>query len=388
MKAEDFQKSPSGHLVPTIQDSFAFVPNPLPPKLDLTPAFKPLERATLALGELSGVGRSLTTDPRLLIRPFSRKEAIASSRMEGTFTTLHELLNLEAGIDPSRVRADTREVRNYTNALEHGLRRIPELPISKRLIQEMHEILMKDVQSDRGAHFVPGEFKRDQNWIGGRLLQNARFVPPPPNESIECLDRFEKYVHEESDVPLLIRLAYLHYQFEAIHPFPDGNGRVGRILIPLILCEHKVLSKPLLYLSDYFEKNFAKYIDLMFEVSRSGAWLEWVLFFLEGISESARDAIQKATALQELHKQYLAMVQSARSSALLAKLVDELFNIPATTIPFAMRDLGISYNSAKNNIKKLLELGIIVAGDSDRPQWFYASKIIDIERESAIGAKL
>jgi Fic family protein len=243
----------------------------------------------------------------------------------------------------------------------------------------MHEILMKDVQSDRGAHFVPGEFKRDQNWIGGRLLQNARFVPPPPNESIECLDRFEKYVHEESDVPLLIRLAYLHYQFEAIHPFPDGNGRVGRILIPLILCEHKVLSKPLLYLSDYFEKNFAKYIDLMFEVSRSGAWLEWVLFFLEGISESARDAIQKATALQELHKQYLAMVQSARSSALLAKLVDELFNIPATTIPFAMRELGISYNSAKNNIKKLLELGIIVAGDSDRPQWFYASKIIDIE---------
>lgn len=386
MNADDFRNSPSGRLVPTIQDCFAFVPNPLPPKVDLSRLFIPLERATLALGELSGVGRSLA-NPRLLIRPFSRKEAIASSRMEGTVTTVHELLNFEAGADPSRVRADTREVSNYINALEYGLRRIPELPISKRLIQEMHEKLLVNVQADRGAHFVPGEFKKEQNWIGGRLIQNARFVPPPPKEAVECLDSFERYIHESSEVPLLIRLAYIHYQFETIHPFPDGNGRVGRLLIPLILCEQKALSKPLLYLSDYFERNFTRYIDLMFQVSKSGAWLEWILFFLEGIAESAQDGIKKATALQELHKQYLATVQAARSSALLAKLVDELFNIPAITIPHAMRDLGVSYNSAKNNIQKLLELGIIVPGASDRPQWFYASKIIDIGVESAIGSK-
>lgn len=382
MNAEEFQKSPSGHLVPTIQGCFAFVPHPLPPSFEMASLLMPLERATLALGELSGIGRTLP-NPHLLIRPFSRKEAVASSKIEGTVTTVHELLNFEAGADPSQVRSDTREVNNYTAALEYGLKRVETLPVSKRLLQEMHGILLDQVAMHRGAQFAPGQFKTDQNWIAGRIIQNARFVPPPPIEALKCLDDLEKFIHFDNKLPLLIKLALIHYQFETIHPFPDGNGRIGRLLIPLILCEKQVLSKPLLYLSDFFEKNFTRYIDLMFDVSKTGSWNNWISFFLEGIAESAKDGINKASKLQELRIRHLATVQSARSSALLAKIVENLFDIPATTIPHVMRWLGISYNSAKNNIQKLVELKIISAGDPDRrPQWYYADEIIDISFES------
>jgi Fic family protein len=381
MNPHDFKSSPSGRLVP-IPGAHAFIPNPLPPALDMRQLIGPLEKATLALGELSGVGGTIP-NPHLLIEPFSRKEAVASSKIEGTVTTLHELLNFEVGADPSTVRSDTREVRNYKLALDHGLKRVHTLPVSKRLIQEMHEILLGDVTPERGAHFIPGEFKRDQNRIGGRLLQNARFVPPPPTEAIDCLDALEKYIHTDDGTPLLIKLALVHYQFETIHPFPDGNGRVGRLLVPLILCEQKALSQPLLYLSDFFEKNFTKYIELMFDVSKSGAWGDWITFFLNGVCESARDGIRKARALQTLQKAYLEKVQTARSSALLAKLVNDLFLIPAVNIRSAMSTLDVSFNSAKNNIRKLEELGILERGPERRPQWFYARKIIAIGFEDA-----
>jgi Fic family protein len=377
MNADDFKDSPSGRLIPTIQGCYAFIPNKLPPKLDMHRLIGGLEKATMALGELSGVGGTIP-NPHLLIAPFSRREAVASSKIEGTVTTLHELLNFEVGADPSTVRPDTREVRNYGRALEHGIERVNTLPISKRLIQELHEILLKDVAADRGAHFTPGEFKRDQNWIGARLIQNARFVPPPPQVAIDCLDDFEAFINSDDLTPLLIKLALVHYQFETIHPFPDGNGRVGRLLIPLILSERKALSQPLLYLSAFFEKNFTKYIELMFSVSKSGAWEDWVCFFLEGVCESATDGIRKARALQNLQKEYLEKVQTARSSALLAKLVNDLFAIPALNIPSAMTTLGVSYNSAKNNIRKLEELGVLEKGPDGRPQWFYAHKIIGI----------
>jgi Fic family protein len=381
MNPEDFKDSPSGFLVPTIQGCKAFVPKPLPPpRLDMNYLARPLEKATLALGQLSGVGRTLA-NPHLLIRPFSRVEAVASSRIEGTVTTLPELLILEVEADPSKARPDTQEVRNYTRALDHGLERIKTFPISKRLIQEMHEILLTGVGPNRGARFRPGEFKTDQNWIGARLIQNAKFVPAPPQEAMACLDDLERYIHSEGDLPLLIQLALIHYQFETIHPFPDGNGRIGRLLIPLLLCEHKALSQPLLYLSAYLERNYTKYIDLMYEVSRSGGWNEWIKFFLDGVAEAATAGVTKSTQLHDLHRNHLQRVQSARSSALLAKIVESLFAVPATTISHVMRDLDISYNSAKNNIQKLLDLKIIAKGEEGRPQWYYAPEVIMISIE-------
>jgi Fic family protein len=381
MNQSDFKNSPSGHLAPTIQNCMAFIPNPLPPnRLDLGSLAKPLEKATLALGELSGIGRTLA-NPHLLIRPFSRVEAVASSKIEGTVTTLPELLMLEIEADPSKARPDTREVHNYTRALEHGLKRLPNLPVSKRLIQEMHEILLKDVAPARGAHFEPGKFKTDQNWIGARLIQSARFVPPPPKQAITCLNDLEKYIHSDDNLPLLIKLALIHYQFETIHPFPDGNGRLGRLLIPLLLCERNAISQPLLYLSTHFEKYYSDYINLMFDVSKSGEWEKWVEFFLQGVAVAAGDAIQKSKNLQDLHRKYLERVQSARSSALLAKIVNCLFDIPAMTISITMRELDISYNSTKNNIQKLIDLKILKIGPDSHPQWYYAEEIMRIGSE-------
>ncbi|HUC61185.1 MAG TPA: Fic family protein [Alphaproteobacteria bacterium] len=380
MNPEEFQSSPSGHLVPTIQNCFAFVPNPLPPpSLNLTDLLPLLVRATRTVGELSGIGRTLP-NPFFLIRPYMRMEAIASSKIEGTVTTLSELFEFEAGADSVQARADTKEVHNYIRALEYGLKRIHELPISTRFISELHGILMSDVSPARGAQFQPGAFKIDQNWIGARLIQNARFVPPPQIESMTALGELEKYINEKTDsLPLIVKLALIHYQFEAIHPFPDGNGRVGRILIPLLLCDRNEMSQPLLYLSPYFEKNYAEYIDRMLDISRRGAWEAWIEFFLIGIEQSCKKAIKKAHTLQDLYAGYRARIQTARSSALLARIVDALFDAPATNIPYTMARLGITYNSAKNNIQRLIDCGILEAETIQRrPKWFYANEIIEV----------
>lgn len=241
-------------------------------------------------------------------------------------------------------------------------------------------MLLENVTTSRGAGFIPGEFKTDQNWIGARLIQNARFVPPPPRESLEAMDDLEKYIHATDDIPILVKLALIHYQFETIHPFPDGNGRVGRLIIPLILCERGALSQPLLYLSAFFEKNYDRYIDLMYEVSRCGQWEAWIEFFLEGIEFSSKNAVRRSRALQDLHREYFKRIQSARSSALLGKLIDSLFNVPATTIPHAMAEMQITYNAAKNNIKRLVDLGIVSPNTrpqiAARPQWFFADEIM------------
>jgi Fic family protein len=378
MNPDDFRSSPAGHLAPTLQGAFAFVPNPLPPQnIDKAGLITAVERANHALGELSGVGRTLP-NPGLLIRPFLRIEAVASSKIEGTVTTFSELFQLE--LEPGEAaRSDTKEVRNYSRALEHGLSRLQTLPISKRLILELHQVLMEGVAPTRGAQFRPGEFKTDQNWIGARLLQNAKFVPPPPNEAMEALDALERYINEpDDDLPLIVQLALIHYQFETIHPFPDGNGRIGRLLIPLILCERKRLSQPLLYLSTFFEKNYTEYIDSMYEVSRIGAWDPWIRFFLKGIEESCNDAIAKAHRIQDLHRLYHQRIQKARTSALLGKLIDDLFVIPAINIPYASDALGVSYNSAKKNIRQLVDFGMLRESKAagDRTKWYFADEIM------------
>jgi len=381
MNPDDFKASPSGRIVPTIDRCWAFVPNPLPPDLDMARLAVPLANAMRALGELSGIGRTLQ-NPELLIRPFSRAEAVASSKIEGTVTSTPELLMLELNPDAPRASNDTREVNNYNDALRYGLRRINDLPLSKRLFNELHEILLKNVSAERGAQFIPGELRKDQNWIGARTIQNARYVPPPPSEVLDLLDELEKFAHREGEsLPILIKIALMHYQFETIHPYPDGNGRVGRLIIPLVLGEQKAMSQPLLYLSSFFEANYNEYIDLMYDVSRTGAWESWIEFFLRAIDESAQNAIKKIHSLQDLHANYMGKIRSARSSALLAKVVDSLFSVPVTTIPYSAKELGISYNSAKNNLKKLVALQIITPDKSEeRPQWFYAWDIIRIAR--------
>ena len=377
MKAEDFKNSPAGRLVLTIERCQAFVPNALPPTgLDMARLIVPLEKAARASSELSGVGRTLP-NPDLLVRPFSRVEAVASSKIEGTVSPAPELLMLERSPDTQRVRNDTREVNNYNRALRYGLDRVEKLPLSKRLFCELHKMLLEGVSLDRGARFVPGELKKEQNWIGARTIQNARFVPPPPREALDALDELETFIHGEDKLPLLIKLALIHYQFEAIHPFPDGNGRVGRLIIPLMLCEQKAMSQPLLYLSTFFEKHYDHYIDSMFNVSKSGAWDSWIEFFLEGVRVASENAIRKAHAIQDLHKNYMEQIRSARSSALLAQIVNSLFAIPAITIPNAAQDLNITYNAAKNHIQRLVDLGILKMDTRDeRPQWFFATQII------------
>lgn len=380
MNAEDFKNSPSGRLVPTIEKALAFVPNPLPPpKLDYAKLAGALADASRAIGALDGLGQALP-NPRLLVQSFSRVEAVASSKIEGTVTSIPELLTLEISPNAPRVRNDTREVNNYSRALRHGLRLLPTLPISNRFFCELHRVLMDGVRDERGMQVVPGETKKQQNWIGGRLIQNARFVPPPPAEATIALGELEKYINEkdrDDDPFLLIKLAMVHYQFEAIHPFPDGNGRVGRLIIPMMLCERKAMTHPLLYLSSYLERHNDEYIDRMYEVSRSGAWEEWIEFFLRGTAASARNGIKRANALLALHKKYMEQVQSVRSSGLLAKLINSLFASPATTIPHAVKELGISYNAAKNNIQKLVDLRILTPEiEDERPQWFFGLEII------------
>ena len=380
MNPEDFKNSPSGQLVPTINGCMAFVPNPLPPKnLDLGNLVNCLADATLVLGELSGIGQALP-NPDLLIRPFSRAEAVASSKIEGTVTSFPELLTLELFPDTPRARNDTREVHNYIRALHHGLELLPSLPLSKRLFCSVHAVLLDGVTVDRGARFPPGELKSEQNWIGSRTIQTARFVPPPPDESLDTLDELERFIHRDNEpLPLLIKLALIHYQFETIHPFPDGNGRVGRLIIPLMLCERKAMSQPLLYLSPFFDAHYNEYIDYMLAVSKSGAWEQWIKFFLRGVETAARNSTKKAHELRNLHREYMERIRAARSSVLLAKLVDSLFDVPAITVPFATTLLEISYNAAKNQVRKLVDLQIINPNlPADRPQMYYAHEIIRI----------
>lgn len=377
MNPADFSDRAAGKLVPTIK-GMAFLPAPLPPEIiDLANLVPSLSRAERALGELSGVSRTLQ-NPYLLIQPFMRREAVASSKIEGTVTTLSQLFLFELDQKSTRAPGDAREVLNYVRALERAAALLDELPISSRLIKEAHKILLSGVAGE-GSGIVPGEYRRDQNWIGARLIENARYVPPPPQHVEQSMSDLEKYINSESDLPSLIKLALVHYQFESIHPFPDGNGRVGRLLLPLILCARKETPQPLLYLSSFFEKNYDEYIDGMLAVSQMGLWTRWIEFFLRGVDEACREAIHKAQTLQDLHVTYREKIQKARSSALLGRIVDLLFAHPAVTVPYVAGQLGITYNAAKNNIDRLVGHKIVVPSAGEhRPKYFYSSAIMEI----------
>ena len=376
MDATGFAASAPGRLAQAPEGVWAFVPNPLPPVgLTLPMAtVKLLDEARGALGELAGLGLTLP-NPHLLINPFQRREALLSSKIEGTVTTMQQLLLAEAS--PSTEDSEALEVAAYRSALELGLRRLIDIPLSLRLIREMHGRLMQGV---RGRGKRPGEFRQVQNFVteAGQDITRARYVPPPVADMTSALHDLEAYLHQESELPPLVRIALIHYQFESIHPFEDGNGRVGRLLIALQMCDWGLLPAPLLYLSAYFESNRDRYMDLLLNVSRLGAWVEWVDFFLAGVAEQSTDAARRARKVLDLHGQYRSMLQSARGSALLLQLSDELFETPVMTIPKAQRLLGVTYRSARLNVEKLVAAGVLRELPGQRIRTFLADSIINL----------
>ena len=363
---------------------WAFVPAPLEPDLIFDRALvHTLSRADRALSELSGIARTLP-NPHLLIRPFVRREAVLSSRIEGTQASLSDLLFFEAAPPSEAVVSDVREVANYVAALEFGMKRLSELPLSLRLIREMHALLLAGV---RGQAQAPGEFRTTQNWIGrpGCTLMDATYVPPPVDDMRDALDLFEKYLHSNSDLPPLVRMALVHYHFEAIHPFADGNGRIGRLLVTLLLQTERLLPQPLLYLSAYFEEHRDTYYHLLLNVSQRGEWRAWIEFFLEAVEYQSRDAIKRSDALLGLWGGYRHRLQEARASALLLRLVDELFSFPAINTKMAAKALGVTPRSAQLNIDKLIEAGILAeATGQKRNRIYVASEIVStVERRDA-----
>jgi Fic family protein len=354
MNPADFQAPSSGRIVQAAGGYAAFVPAPLPPDLAYSPSLVlALSRADSALSELSGLGRQLP-NPNLLIAPYVRREAVLSSRIEGTRTSLSELLLDEA--EPSRSEdADLREVQNYVEALEHGLERLRELPLSLRLVRELHERLMRGVRGDQAT---PGEFRRSQNWIGpaGSTPATAPYVPPPPDAMVGCLNDWELFLHDRTGFPELVQCALLHEQFEAIHPFLDGNGRVGRLLITLFLIERGRLSQPILYLSDFIEARRQEYYDSLQRVRTLGDWSTWLLFFLTGVEQTARSAVRQAGRLMDLRESYRQRL-SKRPNAL--RLLDALFVNPYLTAARAAKVLEVSDPTARQAMAHLQDQGLL-----------------------------
>jgi Fic family protein len=378
MQPSDFTEKAPGRPIRTAQDYWAFVPQPLPPALEIDwDLANTLSEADRSLSELSGVARTLP-NPHLLIAPFVRREAVLSSRIEGTQAGFSDLLFFEAAPSAKPPTEDVKEVANYVSALEHGLARLKDLPVSLRLIREMHERLMHGVHGDS---MTPGEFRRSQSWIGppGCTLVDAAFVPPPVAEMTQALSDFEKYLHEPPVLPPLVRLALIHYQFEAIHPFLDGNGRIGRLLLTLLLCVEGLLPQPLLYLSAFFERHRQEYYRLLMAVSQSGSWTPWIAYFLRGIAEQSSDAVKRANLLLSLRQRYREKMQSARSSALLLQMVDDLFSTPALDVSSASKRLNVTPRAAQLNVDKLIKSGILKeATGRRRNRIFVAAEIIDI----------
>jgi Fic family protein len=375
MNQSDFTASEAGRIVRTSDGAAAFVPSPLPPDLQLSwEMLDAITRAERAVANLRGVGATLP-NPHLLIAPFARREAVLSSRIEGTQASVGDLIAFEAAGNPASEGGDVHEVANYMAALDYGLDRLAELPISLRFIREVHERLMRGV---RGGSSNPGEFRHLQNWIGapGSRIADAKYVPPPIPEMHKALDAFEKFLHAPSHLPALIRFALIHYHFEAIHPFLDGNGRVGRLLISFLFHTEKLLDHPLLYLSGFFETHRADYYRLLLDVSRKGEWAEWIDYFLRAVAEQASDAVRRANALLALRQEYRKRTTSARSSALLGAMIDRLFALPGITIAVAARELNVTYPAAKKNVQKLVASGILTEPQPGRNRIYMAREII------------
>ncbi len=360
MNPNEYQDATSGRLIRTKSGYWAFVPAPLSPQINWSERLIGLlSTADRELAQLAQIGETFP-NPYTMVRSFVRREAVLSSRIEGTRTTLQELYTYEAYqfsfLEPG---TDAQEVQNYVHALEYGLERLATLPVSLRLMRELHQHLMEGV---RGEFWTPGEFRRSQNWIGapGATIETATYVPPPVDEMHTCLDQLEKFIHAPTDLPMLIRLGLIHYQFEAVHPFLDGNGRVGRLLVSLLLCAWGLLPQPLLYLSAYFEAQRSEYYRYLLAVSQKGAWESWLSFFLTGVAEQAHEARMRIATLDRLRSVYQDQLQGERTHQRLMQAIDFLFGQPILNIRQLQSGLEAgSFLTAQRVIEKLVQFDIL-----------------------------
>lgn len=336
----------------------AYVPPSLPPKpsLELAGLVGLIEKANRALGRLDGI-TSILPAPPLFLFMYVRKEALLSSQIEGTQSSLSDLLLFENDEIPLVPLDDVQEVSNYVAAMNHGLKRLNDgFPLSLRLIREIHDILLR---KGRGSSKQPGEFRRSQNWIGGTRPGNALFVPPPPNEMHIALDNFEKFLHDDK-LPTLIRAALAHVQFETIHPFLDGNGRLGRLLITFMLCAGGALKEPMLYLSLYFKQHRRQYYDLLQTVRDRGDWETWIEFFLTGVTETATEAVETARQLLTLFEEDRELIRSiGRPAASMLRVHDLLQRQPIIGILPASRELNVTHPTVMKALANLQKLGIV-----------------------------
>ncbi len=371
------------------EDYYTYVPQNLPPKpeLDMKGLYPLVDQANIALGRLDGMSMVLP-DSSLFLYMYVRKEAVLSSQIEGTQSTLSDLLLFETKQAPGAPIDDVTEVSNYVAAMDYGLKRLKEFPLSLRLIREIHAILMKGT---RGSHKMPGEFRRSQNWIGGSRPGNARFVPPPPEQLMDTLGTFEKFLHDETiKIPVLIKVALAHVQFETIHPFLDGNGRLGRLLITFILCAEGLLKEPLLYLSLYFKANRDVYYDQLQSVRETGDWEAWIKFFLEGVISTSNQATETAQAIIKLFDKDRSIIEKDE------KPTGSVFSIhyyfqrhPITNSTNIKNDCNMSLPTVLRALTKLEDYGIIkeVTG-KERHKVFVYSKYLNILNEGTEPLKL
>ncbi len=359
MDPKDDRSQEAGRAALTQTGFWAFLPNPLPPNIPWSSSLVSiLSEAERDLSRLSTL-ISAFPFPRLLIQPFIRNEAVISSRIEGTQASLIDVYTYEAvQLSFFERTDDVSEVYNYVRAMDYGLESLKTLPISLRLICELHEKLMENF---RGGILTPGEFRRSQNWIGpaGSTPSTAPYVPPPVEEMHRALDALEKFIHADIEIPPLIRAGMIHYQFEAIHPFLDGNGRVGRLLIVLLFCEWGLLSQPLLNLSVYFERYRQEYYDLLLGISQKGAWDAWLHFFLRGVSEQARESVFRMERLQNIRAMYQPIADKDRNSMRMAAVIDFVFSRPILSVRQAADGLGIPFKTAQAYLLKLVQAGVL-----------------------------
>ena len=358
----------------------AFSPKPLPPDppVDVSPEMQVmLSQADRALGRLDGSIQTLP-HPDLFVFMYVRKEAVLSSQIEGTQSSLQDVLAAEAKIlSPNRPK-DTDEVVNYVRAMNHGLRRLSELPVSVRLIREIHAELLKKV---RGSHLTPGELRTSQNWIGpaGCTLNEASFVPPPPHEIYQHLNDLERFLHSKSELPTLIRIGLAHAQFETIHPFLDGNGRVGRLLITFLLCEQDILLKPVLYLSYYFKQHRQDYYDQLQSVRDQGAWEDWLEFFLQGVTEVSKQATETARHILDLRESHRNAITEhfGRAAGNGHRVLEHLYERPIVSVSEVQNLIGTTYQAANDLVSKFVNNQILqeITGQVRNRKFTYHSYI-------------
>jgi len=342
----------------------AFVPATLPPEppVNLSGSLQAtLSEADRAIGRLDGSVETLP-NPDLFVFMYVRREAVLSSQIEGTQSSLQDLLAVEAELfgDTAKPR-DVDEIVNYVSAMKHGLLRLDQLPVSVRLIREIHERLLQGV---RGSGLTPGELRRSQNWIGpaGGTLSNATFVPPPPDVVPSALADIETFLHADDSIPALVKIGLAHAQFETIHPFLDGNGRVGRLLITFLLCESRILRKPVLYLSHYFKRRRQVYYDRLQAVREHGDWEGWLEFFLRGVIEVSRAAAKTAARILALRENHRAAITAklGRAAGNGHRVLESLFERPILSVQDARAITGTTFPSANNLVKRMADLGILV----------------------------